>query len=134
MARLDESLASLAPPTMGRLDAVRTARPDLTPIASSSVDSLADVFAKQELWKYPFGRGFSRDETAAFVESQAQHSDTLGFGLWLATIRAEELSIGFVGLLFLPFFRKSFPRSKSDGGSTPMHGDSATPPRQQPLR
>lgn len=102
---MQKRLASSAPRTRGQLGAVRTARLDLTPIESSSVDPLAGVFAKEEVWRYPFGRDLSRSETAAFVESQVEHWDTLGFGLWLATVHGEEPTIGFVGLsvpTFLP--------------------------------
>lgn len=105
MAPADERLASLAPPTAGRLGGLSTARLELTPIDTNCVDALAGVFAKEEVWKYPFGRGFSRDETAAFVDAQAHHWDVLGFGLWLTTIRDGGAPIGFVGLsvpTFLP--------------------------------
>lgn len=101
----DESLASLAPPTAGRLGRLPTARLELTPIDTSALDALASIFAKEEVWRYPFGRGFRPDETAAFVDAQVHHWDVLGFGLWLTTVRDGDVPIGFVGLsvpTFLP--------------------------------
>lgn len=105
MAPVDERLASSAPRTSGRLGAARTARLDLAPVDASAVEPLVPVFAKREVWAYPFGRGLGRDETEAFVHHQVGHWEALGFGLWLATTRAEGTCIGFVGLsvpTFLP--------------------------------
>ena len=99
------SLELASPRTAGQLGPVRSTRLDLTPLTSSHLDALAVVFAKEEVWRFPFGRGLTREETAAFVESQVEHWNTLGFGLWVVTIRGQEAPAGFVGLsvpLFLP--------------------------------
>jgi RimJ/RimL family protein N-acetyltransferase len=98
-------LVRSAPPTTGRSGAVSTDRLDLAPIGAGHVDALAAVFAKEEVWRYPFGRGLARDETAGFVAAQAEHWETLGFGLWLVTVRAHGRPVGYAGLsvpTFLP--------------------------------
>lgn len=106
MASVDERLASSAPRTSGPLEAVRTTRLELTPIEASSVEPLAQVFAKDEVWRYPFSDAVSAATRPR--RSWSARSTTgapLGFGLWLATVRDEESCIGFVGLsvpTFLP--------------------------------
>lgn len=67
------------------------------------------MFAKEEVWRFPFGRGLTREETAAFVESQVEHWDTLGFGLWVVTVRGEEAPVGFVGLAVPQFLPEVLP-------------------------
>ncbi|HEX6392382.1 MAG TPA: GNAT family N-acetyltransferase, partial [Acidimicrobiales bacterium] len=102
---MDRSLALSSPRTAGRLGPTHSARLELTPVSFSHRDSLAAVFAKEEVWRFPFGRGLTGKETAAFVESQVEHWDTLGFGLWVATVHGRDAPIGVVGLSvpeFLP--------------------------------
>ena len=67
---MDRSLRSLAPPVSGRLGALTTARLELRPINSDSVDLLAPVFAKEEVWRFPFGRGLAvpTKETRQFLD------------------------------------------------------------------
>jgi RimJ/RimL family protein N-acetyltransferase len=64
---------------------------------------LAPVFAKSEVWRFPFGRGFSASETREFVDGQLAEWDERGFGLWLAIERATSATLGFVGLS-VPWF------------------------------
>ncbi len=102
---MDRSLASLAPPVTGRLGAATSVRLELTPIDVNSAELLAPVFAKEEVWRFPYGRGLTRAETEAFVSSWTQHWNVLGFGLWLVTEREQASTIGYVGLsvpTFLP--------------------------------
>jgi RimJ/RimL family protein N-acetyltransferase len=102
---VDRSLTALAPPVSGRLGAVTTARLDLTPIDSDSVAPLAPVFAKEGVWRFPFGRGLTRAETEGFVSSWTEHWKVLGFGLWLVAERESASVIGYAGLsvpTFLP--------------------------------
>jgi RimJ/RimL family protein N-acetyltransferase len=89
----------------GGFGAVRTDRLDLRPFQESDVDGLAAVFAKPEVWHFPYGRGLDRRETAEFIQRQRREWDTAGFGLWVARLRASGEVIGFVGLsvpTFLP--------------------------------
>ena len=93
------------PPIAAPLPDVTTARLDLRRFETADVDALADVFAKREVWEFPFGRAFDRDETATFVETQRSHWDACDFGLWIVIERASERIIGYAGLsvpMFLP--------------------------------
>jgi RimJ/RimL family protein N-acetyltransferase len=66
---------------------------------------LGPVFAKPEVWAFPFGRGFTAAETKQFVDSQVADWDAMGFGVWLTIERATSAVLGFIGLSvprFLP--------------------------------
>ena len=94
-----------APPVAAPLGNVTTARLDLRRFDRGDLDELAAVFAKSEVWHYPHGRGYTREETEAFLDAQLQHWDTLGFGLWLARTLGDGRIVGYVGLsvpTFLP--------------------------------
>jgi RimJ/RimL family protein N-acetyltransferase len=99
------SLASSSPPVAGRLGPVKTSRLNLAPIDSGSGDLLAPVFAKKEVFRFPFGRGLTRAETDAYVAGWIDHWNVLGFGLWMVTERDSGVTIGYAGLsvpMFLP--------------------------------
>jgi RimJ/RimL family protein N-acetyltransferase len=106
---VDRSLASSAPRVAGGLEAVKSARLDLTPSDASSVDRLAPVFAKGEVWQFPFGRGLTRAETEAFVSGWIEHWTLLGFGLWMVTESESGLTIGYAGLAVPTFFPEVLP-------------------------
>lgn len=94
-----------APEVAAPLGDKTTARLRLKRFEATDVDALALVFAKPQVWQFPYGRAFDRDETAGFVASQMREWDTHGFGCWLAIARATQRVIGYVGLsvpLFLP--------------------------------
>ena len=96
---------SLHPSIASPLGDVTTERLDLRRFRASDLDALAEVFAIAEVWHFPFGRGFTRDETADFLNRQIDSWTTRGFGTWLAIERATRRVIGFVGLsvpAFLP--------------------------------
>jgi RimJ/RimL family protein N-acetyltransferase len=94
-----------APPIAAPLPDVRTERLDLRRFAPDDVDELSEVFAQREVWEFPYGRGFTRRETEAFVDSQIHEWDELGFGCWVARTIEDDRIIGYVGLsvpTFLP--------------------------------
>jgi len=96
---------SPTPPIAAPLGAVQTERLNLRPFETTDLDELATVFAKPEVWEFPYGRAFTRDETQGFLDSQMREWAECGFGLWLAVLRAEQRIIGYVGLSvprFLP--------------------------------
>jgi RimJ/RimL family protein N-acetyltransferase len=78
-------------------------------LSTSDLDELARVFAKSEVWQFPFGRGLTRNETERFLESQIELWATSGFGLWLATDRKTDRAIGFVGLTVPRFMPEILP-------------------------
>jgi RimJ/RimL family protein N-acetyltransferase len=47
---------------------LRTDRLVLRPLAMGDLDELAALHAEESFWRYPFGRAWSRDETASFLE------------------------------------------------------------------
>lgn len=99
-----EPLAGL-PRLAAPLGDVTTERLMLRRFARDDLDALAAVFAKIEVWQFPFGRAFTRDETQAFLESQIAHWDRCGVGCWLVIERANDRVIGYAGLsvpTFLP--------------------------------
>ena len=98
-------LDSGAPPTRGTLGPIQTERLDLRPFEESDLDGLTEVFVKPEVWRFPYGRGFTRAETSMFLTRQIEAWTTNGFGCWIARLRENGLVIGYVGLsvpTFLP--------------------------------
>lgn len=82
-----------------------TERLDLRRFRAQDLDALVSLFAKPEVWRFPYGRGFTREETAAFLETQLEEWDVCGFGCWLAEERGRDRAVGYVGLSvpgFLP--------------------------------
>lgn len=97
--------SSLAPPVAAPLPDVATGRLDLRRFHAEDLDELAELFAQVEVWRYPHGRGFTRDETSAFLDSQMREWTDLGFGCWVARRVDDGRIIGYVGLSvprFLP--------------------------------
>lgn len=97
--------ASDAPPISGPLRDVVTVRLDLRRFQRDDLEELAGVFAHPDVWRFPFGRGFSPEETAQFLENQIDHWTEHRFGLWCARQLSDGRIIGFVGLsvpTFLP--------------------------------
>lgn len=102
---MEPRLADLSPPTLAVLPELTTARLRLRRPAPSDLDALAAVFAQEPVWHWPFRRGRTREETAAFLERQARHWDVLGYGLWLVTEGSDGRVVGYAGLsvpVFLP--------------------------------
>lgn len=102
---VDQDLIDLSPPTREALPDVTTARLHLRRPAAGDLDELALVFQQEEVWHWPFRRGRTREETAAFLERQRHHWDTLGYGLWLVIDLLDSRVVGYAGLsvpAFLP--------------------------------
>ena len=93
------------PPIEAPLPDVTTDRLDLRRFQSDDLDELAVVFANQEVWQFPYGRAFSREETAGFLDAQICEWKDCGFGCWIARERTHNRVIGYVGIsipMFLP--------------------------------
>jgi RimJ/RimL family protein N-acetyltransferase len=103
------TLASQAPPVAGRLGDVLTRRLDLRRFVRTDIDAIAAVFEKPEVWAFPYGRGFTREESEVFVEGQVGHWDELGYGCWVARVRETGRVIGFVGLAVPTFCPEILP-------------------------
>lgn len=94
-----------APRIAAPLGNKETARLILRRFEMSDLDSLAVVFAKPEVWRFPYGRAFTREETAEFLEVQLREWQQHGFGCWIAIEKQSMRVIGYVGISvphFLP--------------------------------
>src|SRR5688500_7041667 len=94
-----------APPTGGPLGDGTTRRLGLRRVRAARRDELIGVFAHDEVWRFPYGRGFTREETEAFLDLQIEDWERQGFGCWAARLLESGALIGYVGLsvpTFLP--------------------------------
>jgi RimJ/RimL family protein N-acetyltransferase len=67
--------------------------------------ALAEIFAKPQVWHFPFRRGFSLAETEAFLIRRMEEQESRGWSLWAAEDRRTHRLIGYIGLSepnFLP--------------------------------
>lgn len=102
-------LLSAAPAVAGRMGPAVTDRLELRPIEELAVEALMPVFAKPQVWNYPYGRAFTSTETEEFVASQVEHWSMLGFGLWLLIDRHSSRAFGFAGLAVPTFLPEALP-------------------------
>lgn len=109
------------PAVAGPLGPVETDRLLLRRFAPSDLDPLSVVFAQPEVWQFPYGRGFTRDETARFLDAQIQEWDACGFGCWLATLRETGEVIGYVGLSVPTFLPEILPAVEVGWRFAPAH-------------
>jgi RimJ/RimL family protein N-acetyltransferase len=68
------------------------------------LDALTAIFAKPEVWRFPRQRGFTAEETRAFLDRKLELWSTQGYSQWAAVVKPDTL-IGFLGLQppdFLP--------------------------------
>jgi RimJ/RimL family protein N-acetyltransferase len=100
----DDSPAS-HPPIRSELPDAETERLLLSRFKETDAEALSAVFAKREVWQFPYGRAFTRQETESFLKTQIEEWDRCGFGCWLATEKATRRVVGYVGISvphFLP--------------------------------
>ncbi|HET6953585.1 MAG TPA: GNAT family N-acetyltransferase [Acidimicrobiales bacterium] len=96
---------SPVPPIAAPLPDVQTERLDLRRFRPDDLGDLTAVFAQPEVWRFPYGRGFTPRETAEFLDRQIAGWAIAGFGCWVARTRHDDRVIGYVGLsvpTFLP--------------------------------
>jgi len=87
------------------VDELLTARLRLRRWRHDDVVALAEVFAKPEVWQFPFGRGFTAQETEAFLAYRIAEQTTGGWAEWAVELRDTGRLVGSVGLSephFLP--------------------------------
>jgi RimJ/RimL family protein N-acetyltransferase len=77
---------------------VETERLRLRPWRHDDLDALAVLFAEPAMWRYPFGRGLTREETEQFLDRHIRHRVTHGFGMWAAELRDKAALVGCIGL------------------------------------
>jgi len=77
----------------------------LRPLSSDDFDDLAALHAEESFWKYPFGRGWTADETAGFLERMRARYETEAFAVCAVVEREGGRLAGCAGLAaptFLP--------------------------------
>lgn len=77
---------------------IETKRLRLREWTLDDLDALAEVFAEPAVWRFPYGRGFSQDETRSFIERQVERRRDHGFEMWAAEQKVDGGLIGFIGL------------------------------------
>ena len=100
---------SESPVVRAPLGVVRTERLLLSPIVVGDVEAFAPIFAKVEVWRYPYGRGMAFDETSRFVAGQISDWETYGYGLWAMRSIGTNAMLGYVGLSIPRFYPSILP-------------------------
>jgi RimJ/RimL family protein N-acetyltransferase len=73
------------------------------------LDALARLHAEETFWRYPFGRGWSRGETEAFLErTLARYADP-GLGVCAVVVRDTGELAGWAGLAVPQFLPEILP-------------------------
>lgn len=91
------------------LPTLETARLVLRPLAMDDLDALAPLHAQETFWRYPFGRGWPREETEAFLErTLARYADP-GIGVCALVVRDGGELAGWAGLAVPQFLPEILP-------------------------
>lgn len=93
----------MSPPTLA------TDRLALRPLALDDLDALAPLHAEESFWRYPFGRGWSRGETAAFLERTIARYHDPGIAVSAVVVRATGELAGWAGLSVPSFLPEILP-------------------------
>jgi RimJ/RimL family protein N-acetyltransferase len=88
----------LDPPIAAPLRDLTSERLSLERVTRDDLGELAAIFATTEVWEFPYLRGMTRDETAAFIARQTKLWLDHGFGGCATRKRADGELIGIVGL------------------------------------
>jgi RimJ/RimL family protein N-acetyltransferase len=87
------------------MDEVETARLLLRRWRPEDGDALRRVFAKPDVWWFPFQRGLTAEESDGFLARKLLEWETRGWSQWAAIEKESSTLIGFIGLnppAFLP--------------------------------
>ena len=79
-------------------DEILTDRLRLRRWRPEDLDRLTEIFARPEVWRFPFGRGFTVEETGGFLARRLDLQDQPGASPAAAEDRESERLIGYVGL------------------------------------
>jgi RimJ/RimL family protein N-acetyltransferase len=90
-------------------DELVTPRLRLRPWRSDDLAALYNVFARPEVWRFPFGRGLSRLETEAFLARRIEEQTTRGWTEWAAEDRDSDRLVGYIGLAVPEFLPELMP-------------------------
>jgi RimJ/RimL family protein N-acetyltransferase len=73
------------------------------------LDALARLHAEETFWRYPFGRGWSRGETEAFLERTLARYTDPGLGVCAVVVRDTGELAGWAGLAVPQFLPEILP-------------------------
>lgn len=93
----------LHPDVLVPLSDIETRRLSLRRFRLDDLPALSAVFAKPEVWRFPYGRGFTTAETEQFLAVQIEEWNLCRFGCWLAIDRSTQRTVGYVGIS-VPYF------------------------------
>jgi RimJ/RimL family protein N-acetyltransferase len=88
-----------------RWPTLETDRLVLRPLGIGDLDALAGLHAERSFWQYPFGRGWSREETSAFLNQTIERYSHRGPAVSAVVVRDIGRLVGWAGLsvpTFLP--------------------------------
>lgn len=87
------------------IDELLTERVRLRRWSLDDLEPLTRIFGQPEVWRFPFGRGFTAQETEAFLVRRIREQESGVWVVWAAEHRASGRLIGYIGLSephFLP--------------------------------
>jgi RimJ/RimL family protein N-acetyltransferase len=90
---------------IGLVDPVETDRLVLRRWSLEDLDALTRIFAKPEVWWFPFQRGLTAEETETFLRRKLNEWESRGWAQWAVVTKETSTLIGFLGLSppeFLP--------------------------------
>ena len=93
----------------------------LRPPHLSDLDELAAIFAKPEVWWFPFQRGLDANETEGWIDRHRTNWRERGIGQWVAILRATGEIIGYCGLAFPTFLPEIMPAVEVGYRFDPAH-------------
>ena len=97
------------PEILAPLPDIETDRLTLRRFYKEDASLLEPIFAKPEVWMFPYGRGFTRGETELFVQAQIEEWSNCGLGCWIAICKSNGQAIGYVGISIPHFLPEILP-------------------------
>lgn len=88
---------------------VETERLRLRPWQPEDLEPLTEIFAKPEVWYFPFRRGFTKEHTRTFLERRLAAQETGAPVEWAAELLGPGSLIGYVGLSLPTWFPDLMP-------------------------
>jgi RimJ/RimL family protein N-acetyltransferase len=88
---------------------LETARLLLRPLTTDDLDTLAPLHAQESFWRSAFGRGWSLEETEAFLERTIARYADPGIGVCAVVVRGTGELAGWAGLAVPEFLPEILP-------------------------
>jgi RimJ/RimL family protein N-acetyltransferase len=105
------------------MSGVETERLILRPPHPSDTDELAAIFAKPEVWWFPFQRGLTVEETESWIDRHRTNWRERGLGQWIAIDRSSDRIVGYCGLAFPTFLPEIMPAVEVGYRLDPLYWD-----------